>query len=167
MQSFKYFITNKKYILEKFAFHPHLLLKAENKLKSTFNDKERIPKKIVLAHVRRGDFLHQDEKSYGYVVVEKDYILSAFNRIISSNQLSLNETALFLVSDDFKWIKKEFKEIKYATVLKTDANEAVDLALSKYADYVIISTGTFSWWFGFFKQHNSLSTKKILCRRTL
>jgi galactoside 2-L-fucosyltransferase 1/2 len=165
LQSYKYFISQQNIIFEELSIHPHHLHMAERKIKSSSIYKKRKPKNIVMAHIRRGDFLRKDLKQYGYVTVGKEYILSAFYQIVRRNRLMINETVLFLVSDDYHWIKRKFKSINYAGALKTHKSEAVDLALSQFADYVIISTGTFSWWFGFLSRKAVYRPKKFCSKK--
>ena len=70
-----------------------------------------------------------------------------------------NTKILFVVyTDDIEWSKNNLKSsdiIVYSKLKK----EEVNLAIMSLCDHVIMSTGSFSWWAGWFARGSS----SILC----
>ena len=101
-------------------------------------------KTIIGVHVRRGDFLRDVEIKLGRVVASSYYFRQAkmyFKR-------KYKDTVFVVISDDIKWCKQNIADNN--TIFSTFNTPIMDMALMSLCHHMITSTGTFSWWCGWF-----------------
>lgn len=133
-QTEKYFSTVKSIIEKEFVF----------KLKMN-EDSQSIAKQImqensVSIHVRRGDYLN-NEQLRGICTVE--YFTRAIERI---KQL-VKQPRFYVFSDDIQWCKEHFlfDNIKYVSS-NSGIDSYQDMQLMSLCKHNITSNSTFSWW---------------------
>lgn len=126
-QSEKYFKNIEDKIRKEFIFYDEIYNLCNHYLNTSFKSKE-----IISLHVRRGDYLTDDN----FVVLKLDYYKKALKYLPNLNVLVL--------SDDPEWCKKNFTDERF-TVIESN-NSAVDLCMMSLCDYHIIANSSFSWW---------------------
>ena len=135
-QSFKYFDNYGKLIRSSFRikkkFRNHVL----RYLTSSYNAQE-----TVGLHVRRGDFVKEDSRKFGFSVSTIGYI----NRAIAymRNRLSKSRCAFIVVSDDINWCKANINgdDIYYSPFDEAGR----DLYLLTQCKHNIVTSGSFGW----------------------
>jgi len=96
-------------------------------------------------HVRRGDYVSNDDISRRFGPTQSDYFLSAASRL---------GRPLLIVSDDQEWCREHLlPAIPDSRVMQTDSLFA-DFAILVLADQLSLSNSTFSWWGGFCGEHS-------------
>ena len=110
----------------------------------------------IALHVRRGDFLHNGSVATGRQVATADYFYAAMNYFRSQYA-----NCLFLVvSDDVEWCREHLLLLAQDVILVADHKFASrskfrdtverDVSVLRLVEHSILSTGTFSWWIGWF-----------------
>ena len=127
-QSEKYFLHNRKSILDFFNFN-EVNRKVRDKYKSILDSK------LTSIHVRRGDYVrhpnHHPTQSIEY-----------YNKSID---LLSNKTDKFVVfSDDIEWCKHNFN-IPNVIYIENE-KDYIEMYLMSLCDNNIISNSSFSWW---------------------
>lgn len=125
-QSEKYFVNNKKTIINLFNIEE----KTENFLYEKYNFSNY---KYVSVHIRRGDYL---KFSNIHPTCSIDYYLKAMQHF--------DNYKFLFVSDDIAWVKENFKNNNY--IFSEETDEINDLILLTLCDHNIIANSTFSWW---------------------
>lgn len=97
------------------------------------NLKEKTTKELVGVHVRRTDYLLNNDMHF---VCDKNY----YDRAISKFG---NDYFYILFTDDKHWCAKEFKNIP--NIIMNNDTE-LDLILMSLCDHNIISNSSYSWW---------------------
>ena len=101
-------------------------------------------KTIIGIHVRRGDFLNDVEMKLGRVVASSYYFKQAkmyFKR-------KYKDLVFVVISNDIKWCKENIADNN--TIFSTFKTPIIDMALMTLSHHMITSSGTFSWWCGWF-----------------
>lgn len=138
-QSEKYF--DRKTILDLYKMDDESFIFIKNNIKELFEEE------CVSIHVRRGDYVHKQER---HPVQSMDF----YNNAISH----FNKNYKFLVlSDDINWCKQNFKNnnIKFIENLP----DYIDLNIMRLCKHNIISNSTFSWWGAWLNENQD---KKII-----
>ena len=110
----------------------------------------------IALHVRRGDFLHNGSVATGRQVATADYFYAAMNYFRKQYA-----NCLFLVvSDDVEWCREHLLLLAQDVILVADHKFASrskfrdtverDVSVLRLVEHSILSTGTFSWWIGWF-----------------
>tara|TARA_R100000908_G_scaffold7527_1_gene2722 strand:+ start:483 stop:1235 length:753 start_codon:yes stop_codon:yes gene_type:complete len=123
-QSEKYFKKYKDIIKKLFNFSSIKINEKYNSLKS----------KIVL-HVRRGDYV---ENNNVHPSITLDYYKKCLDKI------NLKDNNVLIVTDDIKTVSREFKELDYTHI--NGKSELEDFVYIMNADYIIGCNSSFSWW---------------------
>ena len=141
-QSEKYFLHNKKQIINLFTEY-------KNKIQDKLNKKFDCEQKTISLHIRRGDYL---KYQHAHVVQGLEYYDEGLKRLANElkyeNVEEMNKDFKVIVfSDDIEWCRnqdlfKSLKNIKYMS--KNTAIE--DLYLMSMCNHHIIANSTFSWW---------------------
>ncbi len=138
-QSEKYFHTYKDEIRESFQFDI---------------DSCRVNKEIanaiqscnaVSVHVRRGDYITNQENFKKHGVCDMNYFSRAFTLI----EERIENPTYVVFTDDIEWVKKELLPIrKDAFVVdgNNNSNSWIDMYLMTLCKHNIIANSTFSWW---------------------
>jgi hypothetical protein len=95
--------------------------------------KEKVGKKLVSIHVRRGDYLKIQD---AFVLSDLKYYTNALEQIGK-------DSFCIIFTDDKKWCAENFKHIPNIIM---NNNEEIDLCLMSLCDDNIICNSSFSWW---------------------
>ena len=148
MQSYKYFNQSWENIKDIVTFRDSIWRKASSLLNSVWDRKTYPPSEtaVVGIHVRLGDmqYLYQSHKSRGYTVATKAYFLNAIQWM--KKAIPDKRVVFIVTSDDMAWCRTHLsgEDIKMAP----PASPSTHIALLGSCDHVIMSTGTFGWWGG-------------------
>lgn len=104
-------------------------------------------------HIRQGDFITSGH--LGYSVASKEYIEQAIDYF----KTRYNCTFLIATNGKTDWISSIFSSISNIQYHFTNLKAYVDMAVLSSCDHVITSTGTFSWWIGYFSKGTVLYYK--------
>ncbi len=134
-QSEKFFKKYKKDIYEMFQLKndigfPQEFLKKRNK---------ELP--LVSIHFRRTDYKYENE----LYILDFDYYKSAIQYL----QKRIGKFDICIFSDDYKWIKSNFKIEGYNILYPADYGKYKDyeeMVLMSRCNHNIIANSTFSWW---------------------
>lgn len=112
-----------------------------NDLKSLINDIENT--ESVAIHVRRGDYLNNDNMNLFGGVCDKEYFQKAMD-FISNN---VENPHYYIFSNDPDWVKLNFKFDNFTYVTNNQGKDSwKDMYLMSICKHNIISNSTFSWW---------------------
>ncbi|CAF1057892.1 unnamed protein product [Didymodactylos carnosus] len=142
-QSYRYFIDYEQEIRNQFLFNDNILSKATSYV-LLHNTQNRI---LVGIHIRRGDFLSFRHSTIGGVLASSiEYIQNGMNYFTEkySNPLFI------VVSDDKLWCEETLGLRNDVVITPYNFSAADDLAVLTLCDHNLITTGTYSWWAGFF-----------------
>jgi len=95
--------------------------------------KEKVGKKLVSIHVRRGDYLNIPD---AFVLADLKYYTNALDKIGK-------DSFCVIFTDDKKWCTENFKHIPNIIM---NNNEEMDMCLMSMCDDNIICNSSFSWW---------------------
>ncbi len=129
-QSASYFENNDKLIRQMFSLKPeyekyvHIIPSLD----------------IVAIHVRRGDYLIEQNKPFFYEL-NMDY----YNYAISIMRGVIDEPYFFIFSDDLQWCEDNFPKSPEFTIAGS-SDEMEDFAKMKNCPNFIIGNSSFSWW---------------------
>ena len=123
-------------IRKSFTFKPEHLNVAKSFIQS--NNPNNMT--LIGVHVRRGDFLKDNQQLKGRVVVSKEYIFKAMNWFRRQHK----DTRFVVVSDDQSWCRDNIsgKDVFFSTLTAP----ILDMAILSLCNHTVMSTGTFSWW---------------------
>lgn len=133
----KYFVESKNAIVKAFEF-------------TEPNNQENIDyiKMInetnsVSIHIRRGDFLNEDNINLFGDVCTKSY----FEKAIALIESKVNQSQFFVFSNDLAWVKENLiiKNVNYIAC-NSGKDSWKDMYLMSLCKHNIISNSTFSWW---------------------
>ena len=131
-QSEKYFKNYKNKIKNLFDFSSIKINKKYSSLKN----------KVVL-HVRRGDYLENNDT---HPLTPLNYYKKCLK------ELDLKSSNILIVTDDIKNVGREFKELKYTHI--NGKSELEDFVYIMNADYIIGCNSSFSWWAAYLSNSN-------------
>jgi len=126
-QSEKYFLHNRKSILEFFNFN-EIDKKVRDKYKSLLEGK------LTSIHVRRGD----------YVTHPNHHPVQTIEYYNKSVEIIDNDNTIVVFSDDIEWCKKNF-DIDNIIYIENE-KDYIEMYLMSLCDNNIISNSSFSWW---------------------
>ena len=135
-QTEKYFLDLRENLLNKFKFKK--VEELDNYIKKL---KEK--KTCISVHVRRGDYLKQEE-IFGNICTEKYY-----NNAIEYMKNNVSNSKFIFFSDDINWVKDNFNmpEAEYCTREKFNIHEDwYDMYLMSQCSHNIVANSSFSWW---------------------
>lgn len=149
--SWKYFHKYNDIIRREFSFSGSINKEKEsflNKIKKLYGNTT-----LVGVHIRQGDFITSGH--LGYSVASKEYIEQAIDYF----KTRYNCTFLIATNGKTDWISSIFSSISNIQYHFTNLKAYVDMAVLSSCDHVITSTGTFSWWIGYFSKGTVLYYK--------
>jgi len=126
-QSEKYFLHNRKSILEFFNFD-----EIDKKVRDKY--KPLLEGKLTSIHVRRGD----------YVKHPNHHPVQTIEYYNKSVEMVGKDTTIVVFSDDIEWCKKNFNTDNIIYI--EDEKDYIELYLMSLCDNNIISNSSFSWW---------------------
>ncbi|BFZ23694.1 hypothetical protein BsWGS_26733 [Bradybaena similaris] len=142
LQAFVYFDNVVDEVRQEFTFHDYIANDAAKILRNVYVNYNVTM--TVGVHVRRGDFLSDFGKFWGYGVADKSYFTKAFSLLKS--KFPKRKIIFLVASDDLPWCQENLKRTDVFVL--PEASAAVHLAVLSSCDHVIISGGTFGWWAG-------------------
>jgi hypothetical protein len=99
----------------------------------------------ISVHIRRGDYISNNNANSFHGVCSIDYYLNAITYIINH----IKNPVFYFFSDDINWVKNNFDNSafqKYFISHNFDNTSFEDLRLMTYCKHNIIANSTFSWW---------------------
>jgi len=108
------------------------------------NKKYSSLKNKVVLHVRRGDYLENNDT---HPSTSLDYYKKCLK------QLDLKSSNVLIVTDDIKNVSREFKDIEYTHI--NGKSELEDFVYIMNADYIIGCNSSFSWWAAYLSNSNN------------
>ena len=141
-QSEKYFIDYKEEIKKLF----HISSENIKLIRDFFIWWDLLDKQITSIHVRRGDYLNNQEF---HKICPIEYYEKTMEEI--------GDSYFIFISDDMDWVKKKFigKNIVYSSF----NDEILDLSMMMLCDNNIIANSSFSWWGAYLNKNEN---KKII-----
>ena len=135
-QSFRYFDKYKDLIRSSFRIKEKIRRDVQNYISSFF--KGQI---TVGIHVRRGDYVSENARKFGFSVSNVDYVSRAI--VYIRQRFGKARYAFIVVSDGIKWCKKNIKgnDIHFSPFHEVGK----DLYLLTQCQHNIVTSGTFGW----------------------
>ena len=131
-QSEKYFLENKKYLIDQFL-KPRINLINQHKASRT-----------VALHIRIGDYVHNKVSNQNHFVCDFDWYKKAINYLYEID----NNFKFILYTDNYEYIKTNYIfDQKYQIIVpEVSDNDYINLMYMTYSDHFIISNSSYSWW---------------------
>ena len=107
----------------------------------------------VAIHVRRGDYISNQNTTEFHGICSLDYYHKAIDEIISK----VNDPHFFVFSDDPEWTQENLKidaPTTYVAHNSSDKNYE-DLRLMSLCNHFIIANSSFSWWGAWLSRNES------------
>ena len=146
-QSWKYFEKHRNIILNEFSFSDYVRNQVKEffaKLQVTRTKKDNFL--YIGIHIRRGDFLKDELKNYGFTVATKFYIQNA----ISYFKMKFTKTFFVVATNDKNWSLDALSILPHTEYMLTEMTSPfTDIAILSLCEHVITTTGSFSWWIGY------------------
>jgi galactoside 2-L-fucosyltransferase 1/2 len=159
-QSYRYFIDYEQEIRDQFTFNDTILLTVTSYLLRQ-NIHNRV---LVGVHVRRGDFLSFRHSAIGGSSASSiEYIYSGMNYFTQKYSSPL----FIVVSDDKLWCKETLGLRNDVIITPSNFSAAEDLAVLTLCDHNLITTGTYSWWAGYFSKGEVIYDKTYFKKGSL
>ena len=149
--SWKYFHQHKNVILREFSFSERINTEKRKFLSKIKNLSGNTT--LIGVHIRQGDFI--TSRHLGYTVASKNYIEQATDFFKNK----YNCTFLIATNGNTEWINDIFSAIANIQFYFTNLKPYIDMAVLSSCDHVVTSTGTFSWWIGYFSKGTVLYYK--------
>ena len=89
-------------------------------------------------------FLNDREKKLGRVVASSFYV----ERAKTYFRQKYKDPVFVVISNNMKWCKENIAD--HNNIFSTFKKPIIDMALMTLCHHMIISSGTFNWWFGWF-----------------
>ncbi|MEI6553564.1 MAG: alpha-1,2-fucosyltransferase, partial [bacterium] len=97
----------------------------------------------ISIHIRRGDYISNQEANNFHGSCSIDYYTEAINIIKGK----VSNPIFFVFSDDIAWVKENLKSDIVATwVSEYNLDNTEDLLLMSFCKHQIIANSSFSWW---------------------
>ena len=146
-QSWKYFEKHRNIIWNEFTFSHYIKNQVKEfftKLQVTRTKEENLLR--IGIHIRRGDFLKDELKNYGFTVATKLYIHNA----ISYFKTKFAKTFFVVATNDKNWSLDAMSILPRNEYMLTEMTlPFTDIAILSSCEHVITTTGSFSWWIGY------------------
>ena len=140
-----FFRSSYKKLKKEFEFKPEI---QDTALKITFDEEIYFDKPIVAMHIRRDDYLIDDNFS----VLPISYYKESLEYITSS--LDTNDFMLLIFSDDIEWCKNNLNDLHHSIKFIYNS-EATDLRLMSLCNHFIIANSSYSWWGAYLSQNEN------------
>lgn len=142
-QSEKYFKDDRSAILKMFT------LKEDANIKTKDYRQEILNTQSVSLHIRRGDYITNQETNNCHGVCSMAYYQKSINYI------KTKESHFFIFSDDLNWAKANLDFINNKTFVELDKNipDHEEMYLMSLCKHNIIANSSFSWWGAWLNQN--------------
>ncbi|OGI07766.1 MAG: hypothetical protein A2Y40_09295 [Candidatus Margulisbacteria bacterium GWF2_35_9] len=146
-QSEKYFLDIRKELLSDFSLIDEVIGEGANYLEKINQTNS------VSIHIRRGDYLSNNQASLIHGICSKDYYIKSMTYIESQ----IKNPIYFVFSDDQAWVKKEItsKHPIYYMDFNGPEKNYEDLYLMSQCKFNIIANSSFSWWGAWLNEHKN------------
>lgn len=141
MQSEKYFIHNRKLILD--------LLSPTNEINEYLIGKYKFisDKNMLSIHIRRGDYVKLQNH---HPLVSLEYYSEAINYVVNNTNID----GYVFFSDDIEWCKQTFGDSEDNYYI-SEEKDYIDLYLMSMCKHNIMANSTFSWWGSWLNQNEN------------
>jgi hypothetical protein len=136
-QSEKYFISLREDILSSFKLKC-ILSDYTKDISRKINDS----KNSVSIHIRRGDYITNEQASQTHGICGLDYYQNALRKI----KASIESPHFFVFSDDMEWVEKNIRGKNFTYIKNPNSSSHEDLFLMSICNHNIIANSSFSWW---------------------
>jgi len=150
-QNEKYFINNRKQILNKINFKINNS-KSYNQYKLQITETDST---AIAIHVRRGDYINDRRILEIHGICSLDYYKTSV-RLMNEKY---NNIHFYIFSNDLNWCEKKFSFIKNKTYVKNTETVFEDLELMSLCKGQIIANSSLSWWSAWINQNPN---KKVI-----
>lgn len=150
-QSEKYFIDIQDILINEFSFkYP------QDDTNRDLNEKIKFHESTAI-HIRRGDYINNDETNQLHEVCSLDY----YNKSITYIAERVSNPHFFIFSNDLQWVKEKFQINFPITIIEYNNGfrSYEDLRLMSQCKHNIIANSSFSWWGAWLNQNPD----KIVC----
>jgi hypothetical protein len=146
-----YFQSNKYFDEIKDTLRKYFLIPLEYSQNKELNHKMNLSDSIAM-HIRRGDYVHDEEVAAVHVSQSVEYYLEAFEFM----KAKLNNPAVYVFSDDIAWAKENIFLSAPTTFIDHNIgpNSHLDFVLMAQAKHHIISNSSFSWWAAYLSKND-------------
>jgi hypothetical protein len=96
----------------------------------------------VSIHIRRGDYISNDETFSFHGICDNKY----YNTAIELLETKINNPHFFVFSDDIDYVEKMYPTNKNYTIVKKIPNDYEEIILMSACKNHIIANSSFSWW---------------------
>ena len=143
-QSERYFIENKKYLIDQFLEPRINLINQYKTLKS------------VALHIRIGDYVHNKFSNQNHFVCDFNWYKKAINYFYEID----NNYKFIVYTDDYEYVKNNYIfDEKYKIIFpELSDNDYINLMHMTYCDHFIISNSSYSWWASYLGEKNESIT---------
>lgn len=137
-QTEEYFKHIRPLILKTFRFNPEKLSKLSTACYHKIQEECS-----VSVHIRRGDYLFENNKQRFYGICDLNY----YKRAILLMQEKVHYSRFYVFSDDIEWAKENI-QISNAVFIDWNVGKDAwqDMFLMSQCKHNIIANSTFSWW---------------------
>ena len=119
---------------------------------------------LIAVHVRRSDYLSKGSIAAGRPVAAADY----FHRTMSYFRKKYANSVFLVASEDVQWCRKHLlardvmliADHNFNSTAKFSDDVERDVSVLRLVEHSILSTGTFSWWIGWFTPGEVVYYKK-------
>ena len=133
-QSYKYFSNIEGKLRKYFTFKKGVQQVAKQFLRGT-EDFVRVG-----VHIRRGDYMKNKTRKYGFTVATKEYLTQAVNYF----NKRYNKILYVVCSNDKQWSRDNFPVNN--SLFSHYEDGGVDLAILSQCNHTIMTVGSFGWW---------------------
>ncbi|XP_046353618.2 galactoside alpha-(1,2)-fucosyltransferase 1-like [Haliotis rufescens] len=127
-----------------FRFRAYIDKQAKGLFKRYVESVTDVNRHVVGVHIRHGDYMYNRFKKLGYAVPSLQY----YKRAMAYMKRKLGNVTFLVVGDDLPWAKVNLQGPD--VVISEPHPAGIHLALLSRCGHMIQSTGTFSWWAGWF-----------------
>jgi hypothetical protein len=138
------------FIKNQLFFKENIIKKAKKWLKKKIKSKKY---NLVFVHIRRGDYLWYPTPEHP-AVLDLSWYIKSMSYLIAK----LKNPLFILMSDDLKYLKKNFNNYKNLIISENSAE--VDLVIMAMCSHGIMSPSTFAWWGSYFINFTKTNKKK-------
>ncbi len=139
-QSYLYFKDYLNFIFEELTPKSSLNCSSQNLINKIIESENS-----TSIHIRRGDYINNINASQINGIIPLSYYYSALKII----QEKYNSIEIFVFSDDFDWVKNNFKHSDNVTFVNCNISEVdswQDIVIMSHCKHHILANSTFSWW---------------------
>lgn len=112
-------------------------------------------KDSVSIHIRRGDYVSNEETTAFHGLCGLDYYIEAMSII----DKSIPNPTYFVFSDDKEYVKEVFNTKSNVVLIENIPFDYEELLLMSFCDHNIIANSSFSWWGAWLNRNQ---TKKVI-----